>query len=100
MDDAERYAAFDRLLFDRPAPHVLRVTINNPDKLNALEPDMHRQLETGVGGDRRGPADAGVDRHRRGPRLLLRRQPWTTCRSRRSTAARPSPRASPAPAGW
>jgi enoyl-CoA hydratase len=41
----DRYAAFDRLLFDRPAPHVLRVTINNPDKLNAITGDMHGQLE-------------------------------------------------------
>jgi enoyl-CoA hydratase len=40
------YAAFDRLLFDRPAPHVLRVTINNPDKMNALDGVAHRQLET------------------------------------------------------
>jgi enoyl-CoA hydratase/carnithine racemase len=42
----DRYAAFDCLLFDRPAPHVLRVTINNPDKLNALVPAAHRQFET------------------------------------------------------
>ncbi len=42
----DRYSAFDRLLFDRPAPHVLRVTINNPDKMNALDAAGHRQLET------------------------------------------------------
>lgn len=42
----DRYAAFDRLLFDRPAPHVLRVTMNNPDKLNAMDGAMHHQLET------------------------------------------------------
>ena len=36
----DRYSAFDRLLFDRPAPHVLRVTINNPDKMNALDGEV------------------------------------------------------------
>ena len=42
----DRYSAFDRLLFDRPAPHVLRVTINNPEKMNALDGRAHEQLET------------------------------------------------------
>ena len=42
----ERYAAFDRLLFDHPAPHVLRVTINNPERMNALDAAGHRQMET------------------------------------------------------
>jgi enoyl-CoA hydratase len=32
----ESYAAFDTLLFDRPAEHVLRVKINNPEQMNAL----------------------------------------------------------------
>lgn len=41
----DRYAAFDRLLFDRPAPHVLRITINRPEKLNALDVEAHTQLE-------------------------------------------------------
>lgn len=41
----ERYAAFDRLAFDRPAPHVLRVTINRPDKMNAIDAEGHTQLE-------------------------------------------------------
>src|SRR5215218_2045149 len=36
---------FPDLLFDRPAPFVLRVTINNPDKMNALTPKIHKQLE-------------------------------------------------------
>lgn len=39
------YAAFDRLKFDRPAPHVLRLTLSNPGKANAVTPTMHRQLE-------------------------------------------------------
>jgi enoyl-CoA hydratase len=36
---------FPDLLFDRPAPFVLRVTINNPDRMNALTPKIHKQLE-------------------------------------------------------
>ncbi|MGB8364155.1 MAG: enoyl-CoA hydratase/isomerase family protein [Rhizomicrobium sp.] len=42
----DRYASFNRLLFDRPAPYVLRVTINNPEKMNALDAAAHHQLET------------------------------------------------------
>jgi enoyl-CoA hydratase len=42
----DQYARFDRLLFDRPAPGVLRVTINNPEKMNALDAVAHRQIET------------------------------------------------------
>ncbi len=41
----DRYAAFDRLKFDRPADHVLRLTLSNPGKANAVTPTMHRQLE-------------------------------------------------------
>ncbi|QGZ96208.1 enoyl-CoA hydratase/isomerase family protein [Terricaulis silvestris] len=41
----DRYASFDRLAFDRPAPHVLRVTINRPEKMNALDAEGHDQLE-------------------------------------------------------
>ena len=41
----ERYAAFDRLAFDRPATHVLRVTLNRPDKMNAIDAEGHHQLE-------------------------------------------------------
>lgn len=41
----ELYASFDRLLIDRPAPHVVRVTINNPEKMNALDSVAHRQME-------------------------------------------------------
>ncbi|NWG52177.1 MAG: enoyl-CoA hydratase/isomerase family protein [Hydrogenophilaceae bacterium] len=41
----DRYAQFDRLLFERPAPHVLRVTINRPEKMNAVDGEAHTQLE-------------------------------------------------------
>ena len=42
----DQYARFDRLLFDRPAPYVLRIMINNPEKMNALDVAAHHQLET------------------------------------------------------
>ena len=38
------YAGFDRLLFDRPAPFVLRVTMNRPEKMNAIDRAMHEQV--------------------------------------------------------
>ena len=38
------YANFDGLLFDRPAPHVLRVTIHNPEQANAMNPAMQHSL--------------------------------------------------------
>ncbi len=43
MTDLDRYAAFDGLTFDRPAPAVLRITLDGPG-LNAVGPDVHRQL--------------------------------------------------------
>ncbi len=39
-----QYKAFDHLLFDRPARHVLRITINNPAKMNALVREASQQL--------------------------------------------------------
>lgn len=41
----DRYSAFDSLLFDRPAPFVLRVTLSAPERRNALSLRMHEQLE-------------------------------------------------------
>ena len=40
----ERYARYQRLKFDRPHPRVLRVTMHNPDSLNAADAIMHREL--------------------------------------------------------
>src|SRR3954466_8995709 len=37
------YAAFPNLRFDRPAPKVLRVTLEGPG-LNAVNPALHREL--------------------------------------------------------
>jgi enoyl-CoA hydratase len=41
---SDRYAAYQRLLFDRPHPRVLRVTMSNPGRLNAADRVMHDEL--------------------------------------------------------
>ena len=40
----DRYASYQRLAFDWPADGVLRVTMNNPERLNAADAIMHREL--------------------------------------------------------
>lgn len=44
MADTDRYAGYQNILFDRPAPNVLRLTLNKPDALNALDAVGHREL--------------------------------------------------------
>jgi enoyl-CoA hydratase len=41
----ERYASkYQRMLFDRPHPRVLRITLHNPSKLNAVDESLHGEL--------------------------------------------------------
>jgi enoyl-CoA hydratase len=40
----DRYAAYQRLKFDRPHPRVLRVIMSNPGHLNAADQIMHGEL--------------------------------------------------------
>ncbi len=40
----DAYAAYPSLEFDRPAPHVLRLTLRATGKLNAVSGTMHREL--------------------------------------------------------
>ena len=40
----EAYSAFPSILCDRPAPGVLRLTLNRPESLNSLGADAHREL--------------------------------------------------------
>ena len=40
----DRYAAYERLKFDRPAERVLRITLEQKGKLNALDAGAHEQL--------------------------------------------------------
>lgn len=40
----ERYEAFESLTFERPADRVLRIVLDNPGKLNAVDARMHREL--------------------------------------------------------
>src|SRR5436190_1059704 len=42
----DRYARYQRLQFDWPAPRVLRIRMNNPGKLNAADQIMHGELGT------------------------------------------------------
>jgi enoyl-CoA hydratase len=41
---SERYARYQRLQFDRPHERVLRITMNNPGRLNSADTVMHREL--------------------------------------------------------
>jgi enoyl-CoA hydratase len=40
----QRYASYQRLLFDEPTDGVLRVTMNNPGRLNSADKVMHAEL--------------------------------------------------------
>ena len=41
---SDRYARYKRLQLDRPHPRVLRVTMNNPGRLNSADEAMHGEL--------------------------------------------------------
>jgi enoyl-CoA hydratase len=41
---SDRYTAYKKLKFDRPAERILRVTMDNPKRLNAADADMHEEL--------------------------------------------------------
>jgi enoyl-CoA hydratase len=41
---ADRYAAFPSLVFERPEPGILRIVMSTPSRLNAVGPEMHRDL--------------------------------------------------------
>jgi enoyl-CoA hydratase len=40
----ERYSKYQRMLFDAPHPRVLRITLHNPSKLNAVDECLHGEL--------------------------------------------------------
>ena len=40
----ERYAGYQRLTFDYPQEHILRITFNRPERYNALDAIGHREL--------------------------------------------------------
>ena len=41
---SSRYDRYRRLLLDRPHPRVLRITLNQPERLNAIDQDTHVEL--------------------------------------------------------
>jgi len=43
---SDRYADYDRLVMDRPAEGVLRITMDGPNKLNSADFTMHKELVT------------------------------------------------------
>lgn len=43
-DDLAPYSGYRSLQFERPAPFVLRVTLNKPDKMNALDSALHAEI--------------------------------------------------------
>jgi enoyl-CoA hydratase len=42
-ESLDRYGRYARLKFDRPHPRVLRITLNSPLKLGAMDARMHRE---------------------------------------------------------
>jgi enoyl-CoA hydratase len=40
----DRYASYSRLNITRPAPRVLKIELNRPEKLNATDDRMHHEL--------------------------------------------------------
>lgn len=40
----DRYAAYDRLTFDRPAERVLRITFDRPETFNSVDQETHTQI--------------------------------------------------------
>jgi enoyl-CoA hydratase len=41
---SDLYASYRRLRFDRPHPRVLRITIDNPGKMNSIDEVMHPEM--------------------------------------------------------
>jgi enoyl-CoA hydratase len=43
-EQPDRYSRYTRLKFDRPHPRVLRITLNSPLKMGAMDAAMHREV--------------------------------------------------------
>jgi enoyl-CoA hydratase len=43
-EQSDRYSRYTRLKFDRPHPRVLRITLNSPLKMGAMDAAMHREV--------------------------------------------------------
>jgi enoyl-CoA hydratase/carnithine racemase len=40
----DRYAAYDKLLIERPEDGILKITFNNPESYNSVDAETHRQI--------------------------------------------------------
>ncbi len=41
---SDRYAAYDKLLVERPEDGILKITFNNPESYNSVDAETHRQI--------------------------------------------------------
>jgi enoyl-CoA hydratase len=57
---SDPYARYQRLAFDRPRPGVMRITMDNPGRLNAADATMHAELATIWGDIDRDPSVAAA----------------------------------------
>ncbi len=64
MNGAPEERASGKLVLDRPAEAVARITIRNPSKRNALDHEILDGIATADGGARRGDLHALRDPHR------------------------------------
>ncbi len=44
MTENTKYSGYKNILFDYPAPYVLRLTLNNPETMNSLDAIGHREI--------------------------------------------------------
>ena len=63
------------LIEDEPAPHVRRLTLNRPERLNTMTAELCGALHAALERDRSRPLLPGRRADRRGPRLLRRAGP-------------------------
>ena len=71
----------DTVLRTEPEPGIALVTLNRPERLNAMSPELVADLHEVLGDDRRRPLGAGRRPDGRGPRASA---PASTSRRRRS----------------
>ena len=79
------------LIVDEPAPHVRRLTLNRPERLNAMTAELCEALHAALREIGRDRSCRAVDPDRRGPRLLRRASTCAATARRRATTAATRP---------